>query len=577
MRLGAAGGAARTGRGAGGAARTGRGADGGGADGWVEGRGGAGGVRPLTWPTVDRALAEGALYTDQYQLTMAQVYFRSGLHERPAQFEHTFRHYPDYGRHQAGYCVSAGLQWLAEWFRTARFGEAELTTLRQHHGVDGQRLFGDDFLAWLGATGGFGALEISAIPEGRVVHPHVPLTTVTGPLALAQIVETPLLNLLNFQTLIATKASRIAEAAQGGQVLEFGMRRAPERGATAASRAALVGGAAFSSNVGLSHAVGLPPKGTHAHALVQAFLALGEGEVGAFRAYAEVYPDDCVLLVDTIDTLESGVPNAITVFEELRAGGHRPVGIRLDSGDLAHLAVESARLLDRAGFADASIVLSSDLDELTIWQIRSQVASEASGAGLDADHLLRRLVFGVGTRLATSDGAPSLSGVYKLVALAGATTDGNGTGPEGTATDGAWLPAIKVSDTPAKAGNPGVKQAWRVYDERGMATADVLGLAGERLEAPLTLHHPTEPGVIRRLTVLSAHERLHERLDLTTILHEHDALEAARARRRADLERLDLGVRRLVNPHRYHVSLTPRLWRLKQELIERTEAGVDGL
>jgi nicotinate phosphoribosyltransferase len=509
---------------------------------------------------VDRALAEGALFTDQYQFTMAQVYFRMGLHERPAHFEHIFRHYPDYGRHQAGYCINAGQAWLTEWLGSARFGDAELGALRAQRSPAGQRVFDDDFLGWLSSVGGFDALELSAIPEGRVVHSQVPLTVVTGPLALAQIVETPLLNLLNFQTLIATKASRIAEAAEDGQVLEFGLRRAPERGANAASRAALIGGAAFTSNVGLSHAVGLPPKGTHAHSLVQVFMALGEGELEAFRAYAEVYPDDCLLLVDTIDTLGSGVPNAITVFEELRARGHRPVGVRLDSGDLAHLAVESARLLDSAGFSDVAIVLSSELDELTIWQIRTQIASEARRAGLDADHVLGRLVYGAGTRLATSDGAPSLSGVYKLVALQ-------------ASDDGDWRPALKLSDTPAKAGNPGVKRVWRVYDERKLATADVLALDSETLTPPLQVHHPSEPGVSRTLERLSDVEPLLEQVDLHDDIDEHEVIEAARTRRRADLDRLDEGVRRLVNPHVYHVSLTTQLWRLKEELVARARGG----
>ena len=543
----------------------------------VEGRGRAGGVRPVTWPTVDRGLAEGALYTDQYQLTMAQVYFRTGLHERPAQFEHTFRHYPDYGRHQAGYCVSAGLQWLAEWLRTARFGEAELATLRQHHGVDGQRLFGDDFLAWLSATGGFGALEISAIPEGRVVHPHVPLTTVTGPLALAQIVETPLLNLLNFQTLIATKASRIAEAAQGGQVLEFGMRRAPERGATAASRAALVGGAAFTSNVGLSHAVGLPPKGTHAHALVQAFLALGEGEVGAFRAYAEVYPDDCVLLVDTIDTLESGVPNAITVFEELPPAGTGR------SGSAWTPATWPTSRWSRPACSTGPGSPTRRSCSLRTW------TSSPSGRSGARSRPRRREPDSTPITCCGGSSSASAPGWPRATALRACPASTSSwlwrvRRPMETAPGPRALRSTATGCRPSRSRTPRPRPATRASSrsggctiERGMATADVLGLAGERLEAPLTLHHPTEPGVIRRLTVLSAHERLHERLDLTTILDEHDALEAARARRRADLERLDLGVRRLVNPHRYHVSLTPRLWRLKQELIERTEGGADGL
>src|SRR5690606_31714123 len=256
---------------------------------------------------MDRSVAEGILFTDQYQLSMAQLYFRMGLAEREARFEHFFRSYPDYGQHKAGYCVSAGSAWFCQWMREARFDDVALGHLANHTTARGHRVFGDDFLGWLSDVGDLSALRLEAIPAGRVVHPNVPLTVVEGPLALAQIVETSLLNHINFQTLIATKASRVVEAARGGSVLEFGMRRGPEHGTTAASRAALIGGVDFSSNVGMSHAVGFPPKGTHAHSMVQVYMALGEGELGAFRAYAEVYPDDCVLLVDTIDTLESGV------------------------------------------------------------------------------------------------------------------------------------------------------------------------------------------------------------------------------------------------------------------------------
>jgi nicotinate phosphoribosyltransferase len=204
---------------------------------------------------------------------------------------------------------------------------------------------------WLRRYGNFEALTLRAIPEGRVVHPHVPLTTVQGPLALAQILETPLLNKLNYTTLIATKAARVSQAGRGRPLLEFGMRRGHERGVNAGARAALIGGADFTSNVGASAALNFPPKGTHAHSMVQLFMALGEGELGAFEAYADVYPDDCLLLVDTVDTLNSGLPNAIKVFEKLRQKGHKPVGIRLDSGDLAYLAVQAARMLDKAGFS----------------------------------------------------------------------------------------------------------------------------------------------------------------------------------------------------------------------------------
>ncbi len=512
---------------------------------------------------MDRSLAEGVLYTDQYQLTMAQLYHRRGLAERPARFEHFFRRYPDYGRHQAGYCINAGAAWLADWIRTVRFDDASLDQLRTHHDRNGEPLFGDDFLGWLSDVGDFSSLHIEAIPEGRVVHSNVPITVVEGPLALAQLLETSLLNHLNFQTLIATKASRVVEAASGGSVIEFGMRRAPERGALAASRASLIGGAVGSSNVGLSHALGFIPVGTLAHSLVQVFMALGEGELGAFRAYAELYPDDCLLLVDTINTIGSGLPNAITVFDELRSKGHEPIGIRLDSGDLAHLAVRASAMLDDAGFTEPIIVLSSSLDELTIWQILNQITIEAPQYDQDPDRVTGRLVYGAGTRMATSEGAPSLDGVYKLVAIG-----------DDSAGDG-WTPAIKLSDTPAKVVNPGRKRVWRIHGARGTATADLLALADETLDGPLVLHHPSAPGVSRTLTAdqITGREELLEPFDPWTVVDEHDAVEAARLRRTADLERLDVGVRRIVNPHVYHVSLSEGSWRLKNDLMSRMGHG----
>lgn len=503
---------------------------------------------------MDRAIAEGILYTDQYQLSMAQLYYRTGLAEKEARFEHFFRKYPDYGRHQAGYCVNAGQAWFSDWVRNARFDRPSLDRLAAQVTPSGMPVFGTDFLGWLEEVGDLSALRFETIPEGRVVHPNVPLTVVEGPLALAQIIETSLLNHLNFQTLIATKASRVAEAARGGTVMEFGMRRGPERGSTAATRASLIGGADYSSAVGVSIEAGFAPKGTHAHSMVQVFMALGLGELGAFRAYADVYPDDCLLLVDTIDTLESGVPNAITVFEELRQKGHEPVGIRLDSGDLAHLAVRSAEMLDAAGFVDTSIVLSSGLDELTIWQILNQIAMEAPRFDMDADAVIRRLTYGVGTKLVTSEGDPSLGGVYKLVSIS---------------SDGDWEPAIKLSDTPAKVINPGRKQVVRLYDRRGAATADLLVQEGEELDDPVELVHPMDPGVSRRLSAadISGRESLLEAIDPWEPVDEREAIEAARLRRSADLDRLDAGVRRLIHPHVYHVSLSRGSHTLKQSLI----------
>jgi nicotinate phosphoribosyltransferase len=488
---------------------------------------------------------------------MAQLYYRMGLHEKLVQFDHFFRQYPDYGAHEAGYCVNAGLEWLLDWMDQARFRERDIEYLRGQTGRSGGRVFGEDFFSWLRGNGNFSGISMRAVPEGRVVHPNVPLTVVQGPLAMAQILETSLLNHLNYQTLIATKAARIHDSGRGQLLLEFGLRRGHERGANAGARAALIGGAGFSSNVGLSHVLGYPPKGTHAHSMVQVFMSLGMTELDALRAYAEVYPDDCLLLVDTIDTLQSGIPNAIRVFEELRRRGHEPVGIRLDSGDLAYLSIQAAKMLDEAGFPDCSIVLSNDLDEMIILQIITQIGREAPRYGVDPDRLMRRLVYGVGTRLITSWGEPALGGVYKLVAVR------NG---------GEWAPAIKVSESAAKTPNPGNKVVWRVYDRRGKATADLLSLNDEdpREVEQIVLRHPSDHANFR---VLRQDDITEIELLLADVLVEGKRtidlpdIEAMRERRRSDVSRLDPGVRRLMNPHVYHVSLTQRLWELKQDLI----------
>ncbi|HUT14866.1 MAG TPA: nicotinate phosphoribosyltransferase [Anaerolineae bacterium] len=505
----------------------------------------------------DRPTVEGILFTDEYQLTMAQLYYRMGLHEKYAQFDHFFRSCPDYGAHKAGYCVNAGLEWLLDWMDGAHFRDQDVEYLRGQTGRTGKRIFDDGFLSWLRENGVFDGITMHAVPEGRVVHPNTPLTVVQGPLAVAQILETALLNLLNYQVLIATKASRVRESGHGQLLLEFGLRRAQERSANAGARAALIGGADFSSNVGMSHVLGYPPKGTHAHSMVQVFMALGGGELDAFQAYADVYPDDCLLLVDTIDTLRSGVPNAIKVFERLRRKGHEPVGVRLDSGDLAHLSVRVASMLNEAGFPNAKLILSNQLDELAILQITIQIREEAARYGLDPDHLLRRLVYGVGTGLITSRGASALDGVYKLVAV----KDG-----------GEWIPAIKISESPDKIPNPGQKRLWRVYDRRGQATADLLSLSDEdpRNMEKVVFHHPTDHAKYRVLgqhRISSMEPLLAEVLREGKLIYDLPPIDEMRKLREADLERLDPGVRRIINPHVYHVSLTERLWNLKQERI----------
>ncbi len=503
-------------------------------------------------------LSRGVLFTDQYQLTMGQVYFRLGLHEQTARFEHFFRHYPNYGSHAAGYCINAGLEPLLEWMQTAQFGAAEIAALEQMRGRSGAPLFAADYLRWLAQHGDLRNLSLAAIPEGRVVHPGVPLTVVEGPLGLAQLLETPLLNMLNFSTLIATKAARVRHSAEAGLVLEFGLRRAQGRGGNQATRAALIGGADRSSNVGMSMELGVQPSGTHAHSLVQMAIANGLSELDAFRAFAETYPDDTLLLVDTVNTLESGVPNAITVFEELRRKGHTPIGIRLDSGDLAYLSVQAARLLNAAGFNEVAIVLSNNLDELTIWQIRDQIRQEAPRAGVDVNNLLGRLVWGVGTHLVTSWGEPALGGVYKLVAVE---------------REQRWVPAIKLSENPQKTPTPGRKRAWRMLDARGLASADVLALFDDQPQqhTALTLHHPIDLNKAR--VIHPADYRFEELIQPVLVdgkrVAEPVPLAAIRAQRVHDVQQLDPGVARLINPHIYHVSLTKPLWELKQELIQQ--------
>ncbi|MCG8346747.1 MAG: nicotinate phosphoribosyltransferase [Chloroflexales bacterium] len=505
----------------------------------------------------EQRIAEGILLTDQYQLTMAQLYFRMGIHEKVVQFDHFFRNYPNYGSHEAGYCINAGLEWFVDWMHNARFGAEEIAYLRSQTSRNGRRVFADDFLAWLHNQSAFDNITMRSIPEGRVIHANVPITTVQGSLAMAQIIETALLNHINYQILIATKAARIHESGRGRMILEFGLRRGHDKGANAGTRAALIGGADFTSNVGLSHVLGYSPKGTHAHSMVQVFLAMGLGERDAFRAYADIYPDDCLLLVDTINTLESGIPNAIAVFEELRRKGYEPVGIRLDSGDLAYLSIQAAKMLNDAGFPHTSIVLSNDLDELVIWQILTQISAEAARYGVDPDKLIERLVYGVGTRLITSLGEPALGGVYKLVAVY---------------HNNDWVPAIKIAESPSKIPNPGHKQVWRLYDRRGKATVDLLSLDDEdpRQMERIVLHHPadhTKYRILNQDQITEVEPLLADVVKEGKLVYNLPSIEEMRQRRREDIDRLDPGVKRLMNPHIYHVSLTQRLWDLKQNLL----------
>lgn len=505
---------------------------------------------------IDRALAEGFLFTDFYQLTMAQVYFNLGIHDFPSRFEYFFRSYPDYGQHQAGYCISAGLEWFLDWYNSVSFGTKEREFMSSLKDAAGNAMFSKSFLDWLYQARTFYGMNIKAIPEGRVIHPNEPLMMVEGPLAMSQLVESALLNHINYQTLIATKASRIVESGMGQIMLEFGLRRAQDRAASAGARAAIIGGAVGTSNTGLSAILGTFPSGTHAHSMVQAVIALGGSELDAFRAYAQLYPDNCILLVDTIDTLESGIPNAIRVFNELRQKGHKPVGIRLDSGDLAYLSILAAQMLDEAGFTDTLIVLSNNLDELVIWQIITQIRIEAGRYGVEPERLIHRLAYGVGTRLITSSGDSALDGVYKLVAVK---------------NHGEWSASMKISENPEKTLNPGSKKLWRLYDNKEKAIADMICAEDEKPDEmnTLELRHPSDHSKYR----IMKSQEISRFEEMQVIAIQDDVrtyptktLKEIHSLREKDMECLYPGVKRLMNPHTYHVSLSRKLWDLKQKL-----------
>ncbi len=342
-------------------------------------------------------------------------------------------------------------------------------------------------------------------------------------------------------------------------LIDFGARRAQDRGAIAAVRAALIGGADFSSNVGISNLLGYQPKGTHSHSMVQMFLALGMSEFDAFEAFANLYPDECVLLVDTINTIESGIPNAIKVFKSLKKRGHKPIAIRLDSGDLAYLSIIAVQMLDDAGLNDVGIVLSNELDEMNIWQILSQIREDAPKHQVDPDNLIKRLTYGVGTRLITSEGAPALGGVYKLVALENKNE---------------WVPAIKISESVEKIPNPGNKQVYRIYNLANEATADLVALNDEDIiyNEKIILRHPfnqTKKRVLDKNHFKEIEPLLVDVYKDGKLVYDFPSIDDLRKQREKDLDRLDTGVKRLIYPHLYHVSITPKIWNLRNELIDK--------
>lgn len=467
-----------------------------------------------------------ALMTDLYELTMLAGYFQEGMHTKDATFDLFFRSAPFHG----SYAVFAGLQPALQYLSELRFTDADLTYLKS------LGLFRRGFLDFLRTFRFRGA--VTAPREGTVVFPHEPLLTVEATLAEAQFVETALLNLINFQTLVATKAARIQHVVGKGIVLEFGLRRAqgPD-GALGEARAACIGGVRSTSNVEAGQVFGIPVKGTHAHSWIMAF----PDELTAFRAYAECFPDSCILLVDTYDTLKSGIPNAIIVARELRERGHEIIGIRLDSGDLAYLSKEARRLFDEAGFPGAKIVASNELDEYVIQSIRSE------GGCID--------IYGVGTKLATcsGEGGGALGGVYKLVRFAG-------------------KPKMKTTSDIAKATLPDRKRLLRVVSNVGHYLMDVMFLEGEELSPGATVYDPTNPSRHKRLPTDVHFEEVREMvMSDGEILLTEESLATMAERAAAQLARLPDGSLRLSNPHTYKVSMSEGLHRLRTQLMEEYE------
>jgi nicotinate phosphoribosyltransferase len=474
-----------------------------------------------------------ALLTDLYQLTMAYGYWKLGRAEREAVFHLFFRKAPFAG----GYAVAAGLGPAIEYVRDFRFDESDLAYLATLSGNDDQPLFEVGFLDYLRQLRL--AVDIDAMPEGTVAFAQEPLVRVRGPMLQCQILETVLLNIINFQTLIATKAARICMATGGEPVLEFGLRRAQGiDGGLTASRAAYLGGCAATSNVLAGKQYGIPVKGTHAHSWVMSF----DDEMSAFEGYAEAMPNNCVFLVDTYDTLD-GVRNAVEVGKRLREQGHQMVGIRLDSGDLAYLSIEARKILDAGGFPDAAIVASNDLDEHIIESLKSQGA--------------RIAVWGVGTKLATAYDQPALGGVYKL----GAMKDDSGE----------WRPKVKLSEQAAKTTIPGVLQVRRfqaggkltgdmIYDEtRGIDTREIIvdvkdGNRRKRMPAMAVGEDLLAPAM-RGGKLAGAYADGAE------------TLEVARTRAAFELARLHPSVRRLLNPHEHPVGIDIGLHELRDQMI----------
>ncbi len=464
------------------------------------------------------------MLTDLYQLTMMNGYAETDMADREAVFDIFYR--PAVG---LDFAVAAGLEQAIDYINNLHFDESDIAYLRSLN------LFGEKFFERIKNFHFSG--DIYALEEGEMVYPYEPILTVRAPLFEAQLIETTLLNLINHQTLIATKAMKMANETKGG-IAEFGLRRAqgPDAGLYGA-RAAMIGGCTSTSNVLAGKMFDVKISGTHAHSWVMSF----KEEIDAFRAYAKLNPDSCLLLVDTYDTLKSGVPNAIKVFDELVANGHKPVGIRLDSGDLAYLSKRAREMLDAAGHTETKIFASGDIDEHIIAALNSQ------GAKID--------VWGIGTKLITSAPRPALGGVYKLAAIQN--------------ENGEWEPRMKFSDTPEKITNPGFKTLFRIYDANGMAAADLIALRGESIDTtkPLTIFHPIETWKKTTFENYSVRELQVPIFERGKQVYKVPALKDTIEFAKKSKGQFSEEHKRLINPHSYKIDLSDALYDLRKELM----------
>lgn len=467
------------------------------------------------------------LLTDLYQLTMGYGFYRNKKHEEEVVFDLFFRK-----NSLITYSIAAGLEQAMEYLLNWHFDDEDIAYLRSLH------LFDEDFLEYLRNMRFTG--NVYAVKEGTPVFPGEPILTVKAPLIQAQFAETALLNIINHQTLIATKSSKICRATGGsGAVMEFGLRRAqgPDAGISGA-RAAIIGGCTSTSNVIAGKMFDVPVAGTMAHSWVMDYPT----EYEAFRAYAKAYPENCLLLVDTYDTLRSGVPNAIKVFKELREAGYEPKGIRLDSGDLAYLSKKARKMMDDAGFPNAIVCVSGDLDERSISSLLQQ------GAQIDS--------WGVGTRLITSEDLPALGGVYKLSAV--------------VEKDGSITPKIKLSDNTEKITNPAFKNLYRLYDkDNGMAIADLITLRDEKIseDKPLTLFHPVETWKEHEVENFHAEPLLHTIVENGKLVYRFPHVKEVQAYSKDQLSKFWEEYLRLDMPQLYKVDLSGELHKLKADMI----------